>query len=68
MNEKYERLKAWTNNLSEDQLRAGLLEAVAYMVASEELNFWDDSLAPYWECTGEPFIEGQKCFKDDDSL
>lgn len=61
--EQRDRLVVWSEDLSEEQVKDLLIELVMDAIDSEMVCFWPDSLAPYWEPTGDPLIEGQKCFR-----
>lgn len=66
MKSQRERLADWVDDLNIIQMKTLIIELVEHGVNStEDFRFWDDSLAPYWECTGDPLVYGQKCFDDE---
>lgn len=65
MNRK-ERIKLWAEKLTEEQAKSALCLLVDGAVDSEDINFWDDSIAPYWGATGDPLIEGQDCWPEEE--
>ena len=61
-----ERLTEWANKLTEEQAKKALVERVIIGMDSDNISFYEDSLAPYCSHSGEPLIEGQKTHQDDD--
>jgi hypothetical protein len=61
-----ERIKAWAGKLTARQARTALAELVERCCETEELRFWEGCLAPFWETTGDPLVEGQRTWPEDD--
>ena len=61
-----ERLEKWASELTPEQSKKLIVAMVEDAVLCENVRFWDDSLAPYWEATGDPLVDGQDCFPDDE--
>lgn len=53
MNNRDERLKIWISTLSKEQLEKIALECVDWLIDSEDVNFYDTTKVPYWDCTGD---------------
>lgn len=62
-----EKINEWVSNLTEEQLREITPKLIECAMDSEFINFWqsEDNIAPYWEGSGEPLVEGQQCYEDD---
>lgn len=63
---RIERLTQWANSLTEEQMRPILTELVDFAIDAEMVGFWDDCKAPYWSNSGEPLIEGQQPWPEED--
>jgi hypothetical protein len=61
---KGERVKQWADDLTESQMRPLLVELVFFAMAAEVVSI--SELAPYWSNSGEPLIECQKAFSDEE--
>lgn len=61
-----ERLCIWASKLTEDQLRIALLQLVETAIVSEDLSFYETTLAPYWTHCGDPLIDGQVTHDEED--
>lgn len=60
--EKVERITKWASELTAEQMRPLLVALTDYAYESEYVCLGD--LAPYWEATGEPLIEGQETWAE----
>jgi hypothetical protein len=63
---KTKRIQAWAKALTAKQAKTALAELVERACEIEELCFWDKCLAPYWDATGDPLVEGQRTWPEDD--
>lgn len=54
----------WAQDLSEDQLRCLVVKLVSYLEDVDYVKF--GNRAPYWTSCGEPLVEGQVPFDDED--
>jgi hypothetical protein len=63
MGKKTERIEKWSSELTAEQMRPLLVELVEFAMEAEMVSVGD--LAPYWETTGDPLIDGQQTFADD---
>lgn len=61
---KTERIQKWANELTPEQMRPLVVELAQLACDAEYVRVGD--LAPYWEATGEPLVDGQKTWADDD--
>jgi len=59
---KKEKILEWANSLTEVQMRKVVVELTYFACEAEAVHIGD--LAPYWEDTGEPLVEGQKTWAD----
>jgi len=50
---KMERLQIWAAGLTEENAKSILVVLVERMVETEEICFYDDTVAPYWDSCGE---------------
>jgi hypothetical protein len=57
-----ERLKVWAmdfvDDSSKDTICELILELTEMLIQSEDVKFYDSSIAPYWDCNGE-YIDGK---------
>lgn len=60
--DRRERIAVWSKSLTEDQMRNLIIDLVDYNIQSEIISFYDDCLAPYWDDSGEPLVEGQEIY------
>lgn len=60
---KTEQIQKWANELTAEQMRPLLVELTYFACEAEQVCL--GNLAPYWEATGEPLIEGQKTWAED---
>ena len=51
---KRQRIVDWACSLSQEQLRMALIHVTEKLIESEDVRFWDDDDAPYWDFNGEP--------------
>ena len=61
---KTAQIQKWADELTPEQMRTLLVELTDFAYEAEHVRIGD--LAPYWEATGEPLVEGQKTWSDDD--
>lgn len=61
---QHEKTKEWVASLTPEQAKQVLLELIGLAYQSKNVRFGD--LAPYWEATGDPLVEGQKIWTDED--
>ena len=61
-----ERLKAWATELSAEQMHSVIVELVCFAIDAEMISFSDETLAPYWSNDGEPVIDGQNIFPEEE--
>ena len=66
MESRKERVKAWASLLGEDEKVKLLVDLALDSVCTETVSFPEGALAPYWSATGEPLVEGQDCWPDDE--
>ena len=59
-----EKIEKWADELSEEQMKKVLVGLTEECCLSEMVRLGD--LAPYWEATGDPLVEGQKTWSDDE--
>lgn len=52
MNQR-QRLEAWVNTLTDQQIKDTLIRCVEDMILTEDLRFWHDSEYPYCPHSGE---------------
>ena len=64
MSKYREPIKHWLENLTAEQMKPFLVNLIDFSIDAEMVSFGD--LAPYWSNTGEPLVEGQKCYLDED--
>lgn len=60
------QIKSWAAALTPEQLLQLVEELTQECIYSEVVRFWGTCKAPYWEATGEPLVEGQKCFEEEE--
>ena len=58
-------VEGWAKKLTKKQLRDLVVALVERGIVADDIHFWDDAAAPYWESCGEPLVDGQKCYFDD---
>lgn len=63
---KTKRIEAWARKLTAKQAKTALAELVERCCEIEEICFYPHNLAPYWETTGDPLVEGQQAWPEDD--
>lgn len=56
-------LENWAESLNESQLRVLTFQLVKYLVEIDEVRL---KRVPYWISTGDPLVEGQNPFSDED--
>lgn len=59
------RLIKWIKKLDRDQLMQMALEVTEELIDTEQVHFYETSLAPYWDSTGDPLVRGQKTYPDE---
>ena len=62
---KHERIVAWAEDLTEDQLRQVVVNLTEHLIDTDDIHFYDSNLAPYWESCGEPIVFGQKVWDEE---
>ena len=60
------RIKKWASSLTKKQSTALFVALIVESINSESVRFPEGCLAPYWEGNGEPLIEGQKTWADEE--
>jgi len=60
-------INEWADALTEAQAKQALKDVIENSVETELINFPEDALAPYWNSDGEPVVEGQECWEDEES-
>lgn len=61
-----ERLQKWASELTEEQAKDLLVDLVVHGIGAEDISFYSDTLSPYWKHCGDPLVEGQKTYSDED--
>lgn len=61
-----DRLKDWATDLTEEQKIDVIVNMVDHAIDIEYVKFYDDSLVPYYDGDGEPIVEGQEPYEDED--
>lgn len=54
----------WLKNLTNEQKNKVINELFSEALNAEIVAMGD--ISPYWDSTGEPLVDGQKCWRDDD--
>lgn len=62
---KHEKVVDWVESLSVEQLQQALTNTVEYMIDTDDIQFPEEALAPYWESCGEPLVFGQQVWEDE---
>lgn len=55
---RIQRLNNWSESLTGEELKKLLVECIDSLIDSEDIKFYDDSIAPYWTGNGE-YIDGK---------
>lgn len=53
------KLQEYLKTLSVDRLLKISHEIITRMIETEEINYYEDSEAPYWDCTGQALHEDE---------
>ena len=56
MSNQLDRLNAWMDRMTPDQVREALLETVSHCIDIGDVMFWSASVYPYWGADFEPII------------
>lgn len=56
---KQNKLKEWVNSLTIEELRKTVLDLVEHNLMTEDIRFYEDNDAPYWDTTGDR-IDGKE--------
>lgn len=64
--DREKRIEKWAKGLKAKEMRPLLVELVEFGITAEEVSFYKNDLHPCWSNTGEPLIEGQECYEDED--
>lgn len=51
-------VQGWVTTLTEDQVRTSAVHLIERLIETEDVRFWKDSDAPYWESCGDRLVEG----------
>lgn len=59
------RIAQWAEGLTADQAKQLLVPLIDHAMDADFVCFQKTALAPYWEGSGEPLIEGQQVWADE---
>lgn len=62
-----EQIKQWAEDLTIEQMRPILETLVDFTIDAEQISISFAKNIPYWSNTGEPLVEGQEPFEDDET-
>lgn len=66
MAQQMTRISEWAHDLTEAQAKKLLAELVYRGIETEDISFYIDALAPYCAHSGDPLVEGQKKYPDEE--
>jgi len=61
-----QRIQKWAAELSTEQSISLIVDLVAEHINSELIRFPDAALSPYWIHSGDPLVDGQQTYSEDD--
>lgn len=64
MSDQEQRLNTWISGLSQEQKDKLIFDLVAEHIECDNIRFPENSKSPYWETCGDPIVEGQSTFGD----